>query len=481
MRILHVGWGFTPWRRGGLIEYAEDVMAAQTRRGHEVAYFCSGRHYPRLSGPRLKRRRRDGVTIYEVINAPIPSGFELGTRTPERDLAEPRTEALFRRALERFAPDLVHIQELLSLPSSLIDIAREAGVPTVMTLQDYFPLCATLRLVDAEGVICTRLEVGEDCVTRNAEAPANNEPYVWETIHYEIRRWYGRLRVGRLISEERYDWLVRKVVDWAIADLPKAWPDDGPRARLEPGLAPAYQRRRDLNVERLSRVDRLVPQSRRVGEIYAARGVTTDRMTHAPFTLQHIEHLRPRALERPPSPVTFVTLGGCASRTKGSLVIRDAMRALEPSGFRLVVAGGVEDEVREELEAHPCVELHGLYAPHELDALLDRADVGIVSSTWEEALGYVGLEMLAKGLPLIANPLGGIVEYAREGETAWLNEPCTGAGLAELMEALIADPARVLDLHRRVVAMRDSLITPMATHLDALESIYREAQSSSVR
>jgi glycosyltransferase involved in cell wall biosynthesis len=473
MRILHVGWGFTPWRRGGLIEYAEDVMAAQVGRGHEIAYFCSGRHYPRLSGPRLKRRRRDGVAIYEVVNAPIPSGLELGTRTPERDLSEPGTEALFRRTLASFAPDVVHVQELLSLPSSLIDVAREAGVPTVMTLQDYFPLCATLRLVDADGAICTRLEVGEDCVARNAEAPANNEPYVWETIHYEIRRWYGRLRVGRLISEERYDWLVRKVVDWAIDDLPKAWPEEGPRARPEARLAPAYQRRRDVNVERLNRVDRLVPQSRRVGEIYAARGVTPERMTHVSFTLQHIEHLRPRALDAPPSPVAFVTLGGCASRTKGSVVIRDAVRALEPSGFRLIVAGGVDDEVREELEGHPCVELRGLYEPHELDALLDGADVGIVPSTWEEALGYVGLEMLAKGLPLIANPLGGIVEYAREGETAWLNGSCTGAGLAELMASLIEDPARVLEMHRRVVRARQAIIPRMDAHVDAIEAVYR--------
>lgn len=456
-------------------------MGAQVARGHEVAYFCSGRHYPRLSGPRLKRRRRRGIAMYEVVNAPIPSGFELGTRTPERDLSEPGTEAAFRRVLGSFRPDVVHVQELLGLPSSLLDVARVAGVPSVMTLQDYFPLCATLRLVDAEGAICTRLQVGEDCVARNAEAPANTEPYVWETLHYEIRRWHDFLRVGRLITAEQYDWVVRKVVDWAIEDMPMAWPEEGPRARPEPRLAGAYQRRRDLNVERLSRVDRLVPQSRRVGAIYAERGVAPERMAYAPFTLAHIERLRPRPREAAPSPVTFVTLGGCASRTKGSLVVRDAVRRLEPGGFRLVVHGGVDDEVRDELERHPAVELAGKYEPHELDGLLDAADVGIVPSAWEEALGYVGLEMLAKGLPLIANPLGGIVEYARDGETGWLNASCTGEGLAELMAGLIAEPERVLEMHRRVVAARDSLITPMAVHLDAIESIYAEAQSSSVR
>lgn len=26
MKIFHIGWGFRPWRGGGLIEYTEDLM-----------------------------------------------------------------------------------------------------------------------------------------------------------------------------------------------------------------------------------------------------------------------------------------------------------------------------------------------------------------------------------------------------------------------------------------------------------------------
>jgi hypothetical protein len=44
-----------PWRPGGLIAYAEELMEEKVKRGHDVAYFVSGRHYPNLSGPRLKR------------------------------------------------------------------------------------------------------------------------------------------------------------------------------------------------------------------------------------------------------------------------------------------------------------------------------------------------------------------------------------------------------------------------------------------
>jgi glycosyltransferase involved in cell wall biosynthesis len=238
----------------------------------------------------------------------------------------------------------------------------------------------------------------------------------------------------------------------------------------------AFQRRRDANVGRLASVGRLVAQSPRVAEVYRARGVPDERMSTLPFTLAHIERLRPRSLTAPPAPVTFATLGGCATRTKGAHLVTEALRALRGKGlegrFRLLVYGAVHDEVRAELERFAGVEIPELYDRDELDGLLEGVDVGLMPSVWEEAFGYTGLEMIAKGIPLIANPLGGIVEYAREGETAWLNASCSAEGLADLMAALVAEPQRVVDMHHRVIAARDRLIRPLDEHVDAIDAIY---------
>jgi glycosyltransferase involved in cell wall biosynthesis len=451
-------------------------MDAQVDRGHDVGYFFSGRHYARPSRPRLKRWEQGGVAMHEVINGPIVSGLELGTRYPELDLDEPTIEAFFRSVLRSFRPDVVHVQELLCLPSSLMDVAAGEGVGTVMTLQDYLPLCSTLRLFDADGRVCTRLDVGKDCAVRNATAPPTRKPFVEDTLHFEIPQWRRRLRIrpgrmGRIFDEE----LVPRVFDWSMRAVAR----ERPRVRppTNGSLAEAFQRRRDGNVERLGRVGRLVAQSARVAEIYEARGVSPERMTAVPFTLAHIERLRPRSLGPPPSPITFATLGGCASPTKGSEVVVGALRTLREAGlegqFRLLVFGGVHDDVRAYLEAYRGVEVPELYGREQLDTLLDDVDVGIMPSIWEEALGYSGVEMIAKAIPLIANPLGGIVEYAWEGETAWLNKSCSGEGLAELMSKLIADPGEVVEMHARVLAARDQIVRPMAEHVDAMEGIYR--------
>ena len=51
------------------------------------------------------------------------------------------------------------------------------------------------------------------------------------------------------------------------------------------------------------------------------------------------------------------------------------------------------------------------FAPAELDAILDEVDVGLMPSVWEEAYGYAGVEFLAKGIPVIANAIGGMPDY----------------------------------------------------------------------
>ncbi|MFL5781153.1 MAG: hypothetical protein ACJ760_07570, partial [Thermoleophilaceae bacterium] len=380
MRVLHVGWGFWPWRLGGLIHYAEDLMAAQVARGDEVGYFFAGRHYPRPSRPRLRRWSRRDVAMHEVVNGPIVSGLELGTLRPALDVDEPWIEGAFASVLRSFRPDVVHFQELLCLPSSLIDVAAGEGVATVMTLQDYLPLCSTLRLYDENGRHCTLLEVGEDCAVRNAEAPVSRRPFVDDTLRYEIDHWRARVRLRRWPTPRPFEWAARNVYEWGLRTVDAEEPPP-----VDPSPA-AYQRRRDVNLQRLERVGRLVAQSTKVEAIYRARGVHSERLGTLGFTLEHIHGLRPRALTAPPERITFTTLGGCASESKGCYVVSGALALLREAGlvgrFRFVVLGGVHDRVRELLDGYAGLEIPEMYTRDLLDGLLDEVDVGIMPSVW---------------------------------------------------------------------------------------------------
>lgn len=452
-------------------------MAAQVEQGHEVAYFLSGRHYPLLRRPRLRRWRRNGVAMYEAINGPIPFEVEKGTRYPDHDLSDPWFERTFAGVLEELGPEVVHVQELAGLPSSLLEVAEAAGVPVLMTLQDYFPLCSTVRLYDSDGAVCLRRDVGEDCVATNAAAPANTSPLVSQTMNFELQRGKQLVPGVRRINFAAAAPVIEPSVAAAARVLGSLRGRRGNGQAAVSGAAPpeAYQRRRDVNLARLRRVSGLVAPSRRVAEIYRTLGVDGGNVQHVPLTVAHLEHLRPRTLCRAPQPVTFATLGGCNSPSKGVDIVLDALRRLADVGvasdFRLRVYGTVHPPAMRELKGHPSVVLQG-YVRGSLSEILDDVDVGVLPSLWEDCYPFSGLEFLAKGIPLLANSIGGIVDYAREGETGWLNRSRSGKELAELMLQIIREPGHVLDLHKKVVGLRDELIKPMPRHAQEMEELY---------
>jgi glycosyltransferase involved in cell wall biosynthesis len=472
MRILHVGWGFRPWRGGGLIAYAEDVMDAQAARGDEVAYFFGGRRYPFVRRPRLHRWRRRGVAMLEVLSSPIPVGVENGTRFPGLDLDEPATERLWERALAGFRPDIVSLQELLGVPSSIVDIAHAHGMPVVMTLHDYFPLCPTARLFDADGQTCTRSDPAPQCVRCCTAAPLGTRHIREMTTAFELQR------AGRALPWAREP--ARRALAAVVREMPTGLPLDtrARRSGRPPAAEDEYRRRRGENLERLARIDLLIAGSSRTAEIYARFGVPRERLRVLHGTTGHLARLTARTIDAVPRPVRFATLAGAQSDGKGASVLLDAARRLQaerPAGeYVLDVHGLVGEGLGGEFERLPSVRLHGPYGRADLGAILDRVDVGLVPSLWEDVYPTVGLEFLAAGVPLIASDRGGLPEYTIPGETGWLNRSCTAEELAEIMAGVVRDPAQVVDLNRSIRARRDELLKTHGRHLEELDAVYAE-------
>jgi glycosyltransferase involved in cell wall biosynthesis len=114
------------------------------------------------------------------------------------------------------------------------------------------------------------------------------------------------------------------------------------------------------------------------------------------------------------------------------------------------------------------------YGPEHMDELLDRFHVGLVSSIWEEAYGYVGVELLAKGVPVLGNAIGGITDYCRDGETGWRNTVLTGAGLAERMAHIVRNRHEIPERNAWILEHRDELIKTLDHHVTEIEQIYAE-------
>jgi glycosyltransferase involved in cell wall biosynthesis len=81
--------------------------------------------------------------------------------------------------------------------------------------------------------------------------------------------------------------------------------------------------------------------------------------------------------------------------------------------------------------------------------ILRAADLFVLPSVWDEALGYAIVEAMAAGRAVVATRAGGIPEVVQDGETGLLVERGDADALAAAIETLVVDDARRSAMGRR--------------------------------
>ncbi len=125
-----------------------------------------------------------------------------------------------------------------------------------------------------------------------------------------------------------------------------------------------------------------------------------------------------------------IAWAGRVVRNKG---LEDAVAAAEATGIPLKIFGLIQDqEYWEEIchsYPHAPIEYCGSLPTAKFQQELGKCRALLMTHKWVEALGRVALEALACGVPVIAYRRGGPSEVVIDGQTGWLVEPDSVAGL----------------------------------------------------
>lgn len=162
MRILHYALGFTPYRSGGLTRYVMDLTGAQRAAGHAVAMLWPGRM--RRDDRPYVRRHRDigGVSSFELCG-PLPVVLDRPVGDPDL-FHRPAQGEGYARFLDATKPDIIHIHTLQGLHREFLDAARARGIPTVFTTHDFFGLYPMNQVYPMDHALsdeeCSRINVG---------------------------------------------------------------------------------------------------------------------------------------------------------------------------------------------------------------------------------------------------------------------------------------------------------------------------------
>ncbi len=161
MKILLVSHKFPPHALAGVEVYTYH-LAQELRTRHQVAVFY--RHDDR-DGPPFAEIDGDtnGVPAHRV--SCNPGGLRASVAGQFFDtFLNRQIEAAFARFLADFRPDLVHFQHVMALSARLLPIARQAGLPVVLTLHDFWFLCSNSQLIWPDARICQGKAWGMNCV-----------------------------------------------------------------------------------------------------------------------------------------------------------------------------------------------------------------------------------------------------------------------------------------------------------------------------
>lgn len=218
------------------------------------------------------------------------------------------------------------------------------------------------------------------------------------------------------------------------------------------------------------RADEIIVNSHVAAQTFREGG-HTEKPIHVLHPVVDTDRFRPVEREEG-GPFTVLYVGMITPR-KGVHYLFDAMRRLDPTGLRLVLAGGagtrgMRRRVSEALASLPAEQLFRDFSRDDPTEVFGQADVLVLPSV-EDGFGVVALEALASGVPVITTDQCGAADAIAEGENGFVVPARDPAALAERIAWMIAHPVEhhAMRARARESALRFSQMT-YTEHMAAL-------------
>ncbi len=371
MKIVHVVSGYLPQDSGGTQLHLRDLCAAQRTQGHDVSIFS------RLGGDEFGEFEISSTEWESVPVTRITNNF-LDVDDLELLFHHPRIDAVFADYLDIQKPDIVHVHHLTCLSTTLIDVAKDRGLPVVMTLHDYWMICPRGQRVHPEDLgICETLD-RKRCLSCLQSLWPHLLPQ-WKPGSL-FQRFLGKNPSAEKLAQ--WEILIRRVLD-----------------RCDLTISPSRFHR-----------DRFVDWG-----LDASRAVTIEH------GLPREEHL---ALPRGRKPIQRIGFIGTVIPSKGIHTLVDAFSRLGRKDLSLEIYGEIppfhgEDSYRARLDAlvkpGMAVHFHGRYEHRDLREILAGLDIVVVPSLWWESFCLTAREAALSGACVIGCRLGGVGEAVQDG------------------------------------------------------------------
>ncbi len=446
MKVLFAIHGFPPQQLGGSEIYAFALAKAIKRQGHEVVVFART-FDPDVYSYHLREDEIDGIRVIRAVNNRTDISYFAD------HLIDKKMRELFVSTLQREKPDVVHFQHLIFLSGDLPAVTRSLGVPSVVTLHDYWYFCVGVNLFRPDKTRCYGPEDGASCVSCVPKAGM-------------IDKLYGTERIRSLLKKafpKRLKEMVRSSVLEKCPSQPVGRPEDDAERRQVFSSRIAFFKRQ------LSNSDLIISPSVHVQKRYTEQGFGD--ILFVPMGIE------PMPVVKKKSAGKTLRLGfvGNINPPKGLVLLLEELKLLEDrDNIELHIFGQTLDEkyFRRELSFLSDADLKNMkfHGRFERDAeslrnIYEGIDVLVFPSLCEENSPLVVRESLLTGTPVIASNIGGVPENVMDGRNGLLFDPYVKGDLARKIESLLKDRKLLSELSKGASETKVLLIDEHAAQM----------------
>jgi len=422
MKILQIVHSFPPYNIAGTEVYSQCLSHALSRR-HDVSVFH------RISSAQLNEyelscAQLNGVKIYAINNTFKNCGsFEMIYKN------EIVTDK-FTQVLDRLNPDIVHIQHILFLSTSIVDEINRRKIPIVFTLHDYWLMCHQGQFLKNGKTICNEPS-NFDCA---------------DCLRYQLSSRNGVMRIYQFI---------RKILPHQLLQLAKkCYFYYAKNTFLSQDRIVLQLKTRHKYIKRLcDSVDIFIAPSNYLRNKFVDFGIPDEKIKHITPGINVVSNqVRDK---RSSNRIRFGFIGTLLP-SKGVDVLIKTFNNVDSQKAELMIFGkaafykGFEyyPKYLKRLTKNENIRFMGAFENSEIHNILSDIDTLVVPSIWHENSPLVILEAFSAKTPVLASSIGGIPELIKDGVNGLLFNPGDHNELYTKIKLIINNP-KILEMIKR--------------------------------
>ena len=425
-RILLITHGFPPESLGGVEQHVDGLAQALGAAGHEVTVLARSAAPDAPDAPQGTLLPpvaiAKGVLLQRLVYR--WQGVDEFGDLYKIPVLEAAVDEWLRSQPSPF--DLAHVHHLTGLSTGLLQVLKQQhGIPTVLTLHDYWTLCPRGQMFAVDESVCLSVEQSRCAACCARTFPGWLDPYPPVA---------GPLPQPGQAGE---------VVDPGAAPNPR-------------DAAAAVQAIHDAARDLLAIPDALVVPSARAIAPFEGHGIPRERFTVVENGVDTTA-LESLPIPEPTGRPLRIGFLGTLIPSKGLDVLVQAVQRLPAGSASLRIHGnavpyhgddGFLTRVFSGLQPEDDIHYEGPYRTADLRRLLESIDVLAAPARWHEAFGLTVREALAAGRPVLVSRMGGLQDAVADGVEGRVLPPDDIDAWAEALGELVASPERVTALGR---------------------------------